>query len=73
MRVTRFVTTGGGAVWLTTTEANRLIRIDPKTREVASASRRTGSRPFALDVSGGDSVWVTLFNSGAVQRVQCYR
>ncbi len=66
-----FVTTGGGAVWLTATAANRLIRIDPKTRKVRERVG-TGSRPFALDVAGGRSVWVTLLNASAVQRVRFY-
>ena len=67
----RFVTTGGRSVWLTATESNRLIRIDPKTREVREGVK-TGSGPFALDVAGGSSVWVTLLNANGVQRVRFY-
>ena len=67
----RFVSTGGGSVWVTATESNRLIRIDPKKRKVRERVK-TGRRPFALDVTRGHSVWVTLLNANAVQRVRFY-
>ena len=60
----RFVATGGGSVWVTATEANRLIRVDPKTRKVRERIK-TGSHPFALDVTTGHSVWVTLLDANA--------
>jgi streptogramin lyase len=65
----RFVSTGGGSVWVTATESDRLIRIDPKKRKVRERVK-TGRRPFALDVTRGRSVWVTLLNANAVQRVR---
>jgi streptogramin lyase len=68
----KFVAVGGGSVWVTATAANRLIRVDPKTRKVRERVK-TGSRPFALAVTRGSSVWVTLLNASAVQRVQFYR
>jgi YVTN family beta-propeller protein len=65
------VTVGGGSVWVTAREANRLIRIDPNTRTTRETIK-TGSRPFALDVSAGNAVWITLLNASAVQRVRFY-
>jgi hypothetical protein len=64
-----FVTTGGGSVWVTARESDRLIRINPRTRKVIERIR-TGSRPFALDVTRCCSVWVTLLDASAVQRVR---
>jgi streptogramin lyase len=66
------VAVGGGSVWVTARAANRLIRIDPR-RRVVREEIRTGSRPFALDVTNGNSVWVTLLNQSAVQRIRFYR
>jgi len=66
------VTVGGGSVWVTARESNRLIRIDPARRRVRERIM-TGSRPFALDVIEGRSVWLTLLNESAVQRVRFYR
>ena len=66
------VTVGGGSVWATAQEAGRLIRIDAKTREVLERID-TGPRPFALDITRGRAVWVTLLDSGGVQRVRFTR
>jgi DNA-binding beta-propeller fold protein YncE/predicted Ser/Thr protein kinase len=66
------VTVGGGAVWATAKEAGRLLRIDPNRRKLVERID-TGSRPFALDVEHGRTVWVTLLDSGAVQPVRIAR
>jgi streptogramin lyase len=66
------VTVGGGSVWATALEAGRLLRIDPVRRKVVERID-TGSRPFALDVEHGRAVWVTLIDSGSVQRVRFSR
>ena len=66
------VAIGGGSVWVTARGADRLIRIDPKTRRVRERIR-TGRRPFALDVTSGSSVWVTLLSENAVQRIRFNR
>ena len=69
------VTVGGGSVWVTARYANKLFRIDPETRRRVEAIE-TGIEPFALDVSGGNSVWVTLVDKqggDGVQRVRFYR
>jgi streptogramin lyase len=63
------VTVGGGSVWATALEAGRLLRIDPNRRMVVERID-TGSRPFALDVEHGRTVWVTLLDSGSVQPVR---
>ena len=66
------ITVGGGSVWATAKEAGKLIRIDAKTRKVLERID-TGSRPFALDVTRGKAVWLTLLDSGGVQRVRFSR
>jgi streptogramin lyase len=66
------VAVGGGSVWATARGADRLIRIDPRSRRVRERIK-TGRGPFALDVTSGSSVWVTLLNENAVQRIRFYR
>ncbi len=66
------VTVGGGSVWATAKEAGRLIRIDAHTRKVLERIE-TGLRPFALDVTRGRAVWLTLLDQDAVQRVRFYK
>ncbi len=66
------VTVGGGSVWATAREAGRLIRVHARTREVLERIE-TGVRPFALDVTRGRAVWLTLLDSNGVQRVRFYR
>jgi streptogramin lyase len=66
------VTVGGGAVWATAKEAGRLLRIDPNRRKLVERID-TASRPFALDVEHGRTVWVTLLDAGAVQPVRIAR
>jgi streptogramin lyase/predicted Ser/Thr protein kinase len=63
---------GGGSVWATARDANRLIRVDPKRRRVID-NIETGNRPFALDVTKGSSVWLTLVKEGSIQRVKFTR
>ncbi len=67
------VAVGGGSVWATAREANRLFRIDPAHRKVEERID-TGSGPYALDVAGGNTVWLTLLDEGdgAIQRVRFY-
>ncbi len=66
------IAVGGGSVWATAREAGRLIRIDARTREVLERID-TGPRPFALDITRGRAVWLTLLDSGGVQRVRFTR
>jgi len=66
------VTVGGGSVWATAKEAGRLIRIDARTRKVVERIE-TGVRPFALDITRGRAVWLTLLDQDGVQRVRFYR
>ncbi len=68
------VTVGGGSVWVTARAANTLFRIRPQPLEIRERIP-TGVEPFALDVSEGSSVWLTLIDQGggAVQRVRFYR
>jgi streptogramin lyase len=66
------VAVGGGSVWATAREANRLIRINPNRRRVID-NVETDGRPFALDVTKGNSVWLTLINDKAIQRVKFTR
>ncbi|HEV7807944.1 MAG TPA: serine/threonine-protein kinase [Solirubrobacteraceae bacterium] len=68
------VAVGGGSVWVTARDANRLFRIDPRKRRVRE-SLETDSEPFALDVTAGHYVYVTLtddITGGGVQRVRFY-
>jgi sugar lactone lactonase YvrE len=68
------VTVGGGSVWVTARGANRLFRIDPKTMKIRERIE-TDSEPFALDVTRGNYVYVTLvddISGGGVQRVRFY-
>ena len=57
---------------MTAKEAGRLIRVDARTRKVRERIE-TGSRPFALDVTQGRAVWLTLLDSNGLQRVRFYR
>ena len=66
------ITVGGGSVWVTAQEAGRLIRISPHTHKVRETID-TASRPFALDVSRGRAVWLTLLDGNGLQRVRFYR
>ena len=66
------LTVGGGSVWATAKEAGKLIRIDAAKRTVLERID-TGSRPFALDITRGRAVWLTLLDSGGVQRVRFTR
>jgi len=66
------VTVGGGSVWVTAKEAGRLIRIDAKTRDVLERID-TGSRPYALDITRGRAVWLTVLDDDGLQRVRFYR
>jgi predicted Ser/Thr protein kinase len=66
------VTVGGGSVWVTAKEAGRLIRIDARTRKVLERID-TGSRPYALDITRGRAVWLTVLDEDGLQRVRFYR
>jgi len=66
------VTVGGGSVWVTAKEAGRLIRIDAKSRKVLERID-TGSRPYALDITRGRAVWITVLDDDGLQRVRFYR
>lgn len=66
------VTVGGGSVWVTAKEAGRLIRIDAKTRKVLERID-TGSRPYALDITRGRAVWITILDENGLQRVRFSR
>ncbi|HEY1539965.1 MAG TPA: hypothetical protein VGF63_11245, partial [Solirubrobacteraceae bacterium] len=65
------VAVGGGSVWVTSEAANQLIRVDPKRLKVRERIR-TGSRPYAIDVTNGHALWLTLLNNSAIQRVRFY-
>ena len=66
------VAVGGGSVWVTAKEAGRLIRIDASTRRVLERID-TGSRPYALDITRGRAVWLTVLDDDGLQRVRFYR
>jgi streptogramin lyase len=66
------VTVGGGSVWVTAKEAGRLIRVDARTRTVLERVE-TGPRPYALDVTRGRAVWLTLLDDNGLQRVSFTR
>ena len=66
------VTVGGGSVWATAKEAGRLIRIDTRTHKVLERID-VGQRPFALAVSRGRAVWLTLIDGDGLQRVRFFR
>jgi predicted Ser/Thr protein kinase len=63
------VTVGGGSVWVTAKEAGRLIRIDARKRKVLERID-TGSRPYALDITRGRAVWITVLDDDGLQRVR---
>ncbi|HVF79069.1 MAG TPA: protein kinase [Solirubrobacteraceae bacterium] len=66
------VAVGGKSVWVTAKEAGRLIRIDADTRKVLERVD-TGSRPYALDITRGRAVWLTVLDDDGLQRVRFYR
>jgi YVTN family beta-propeller protein len=57
----------GGAVWVTSTEANALVRIDPATNRVV-ATVPVGRQPNAVATSG-TSVWVASFLDRTLTRI----
>jgi len=63
------VAVGGGSIWSTARQANQLIRIDPDTRSVVE-NIKTGSRPYALEVTKGTALWLTLLGEDSIQRVK---
>ncbi|MBA3748183.1 MAG: hypothetical protein H0W96_11940, partial [Solirubrobacterales bacterium] len=68
------VAVGRGSVWVTARDANRLFRVDAK-RLAVRERLDTGSEPFAIDLTGGHSLWLTLVDNGSgggVQRVGFY-
>ncbi|MDP2710874.1 MAG: hypothetical protein Q8O56_06615, partial [Solirubrobacteraceae bacterium] len=66
------VTIGGGSLWVTAREAGRLIRIDVRTRRVLERVE-TGARPYALDVTRGRAVWLSILDDNGLQRVRFSR
>ncbi|HEV2786098.1 MAG TPA: hypothetical protein VGV67_06910, partial [Solirubrobacteraceae bacterium] len=66
------VAVGGGSVWVTAKEAGRLIRIDARTRRIIETVD-TGNRPYALDITRGRAVWLTLLDEDGVRRVRFYQ
>ena len=66
------VTVGGGSIWATAREAGRLIRIDARTRKVLERID-TAPRPYALDITRGRAVWLTLLDDNGLQRVRFER
>ena len=66
------ITVGGGSVWTTAKEAGRLIRVDARTHKVLERID-VGQRPFALEVTRGRAVWLTLIDADGVQRVRFFR
>ncbi|MFP5379832.1 MAG: hypothetical protein ACLGHP_08820 [Vicinamibacteria bacterium] len=65
------VAVGGGSVWVSAREAGRVIRIDARTRRVVE-SVETGRRPYALDVTRGEAVWVTLLDDHGLRRIRFF-
>jgi streptogramin lyase len=65
------VAVGGGSVWITARASGQLLRVDPHRRRVVERIA-TGNDPYALDVSRGTAVWLTLVEPNAVQRVRFY-
>ena len=57
---------GAGAIWATGFESGKLIRVDPKTRRVTTAT--VGDGPVGVAVAGG-RVWVANRSSGTVSRI----
>jgi predicted Ser/Thr protein kinase len=66
------VAVGGGSVWVTAKEAGRLIRIVARTRKVLERVD-TGSRPYALDITRGRAVWLTVLDDDGLQRVSFHK
>jgi len=60
------VVSDGGVLWATAAEANKLLRIDPKTRRVTSVS--VGEFPVGVVFADG-SVWVANRSAGTVTKV----
>jgi streptogramin lyase len=63
------VAVGGGSVWVTARTAASLIRIDPRRRRIR-ATIPTGHGPFAVGVYRKRSVWFTVVEDNAIQRVK---
>jgi len=60
---------GGGSVWVTARAAASLLRIDPRAQQVREAIK-TGHGPFDVGVYRGRSVWFTVVEEDAIQRVR---
>ena len=63
------VTTGSGAVWVTSWVPGELFQVDPEAREVVGRPVDTGRGSFAL-AAGDGYVWVTVLNEDALRQVR---
>jgi DNA-binding SARP family transcriptional activator/DNA-binding beta-propeller fold protein YncE len=59
-------------VWVTSSVADALLRIDPSTQTVAARIQPVGNEPSGIAVGGG-SVWVANAADGTVARIDPHR
>jgi YVTN family beta-propeller protein len=59
---------GDGAVWVTSTKGNAVMRIDANTSKVKTPPIRVGNGPSGIDF-GGDRVWVANSQDGTVSTI----
>jgi YVTN family beta-propeller protein len=59
---------GDGAVWVTSTKGNAVMRIDADTSEVKTPPIRVGNGPSGITF-GADRVWVANSEDGTVSRI----
>jgi DNA-binding beta-propeller fold protein YncE len=57
-----------GAVWVTNSGGDSVVRIDPKTNRLSGRPVTTGASPQSLAVGGG-SLWVANHDAGTVTRI----
>jgi serine/threonine-protein kinase len=58
----------GGTLWVTDFDANRVLRLNPRTGEAAGPPIAVGRQPFALALDG-TSAWVTDKGDSTVTRI----
>jgi YVTN family beta-propeller protein len=59
---------GDGAVWVTSTKGNAVMRIDANTSKVKTPPIRVGNGPSGIEF-GGDRVWVANSQDGTVSTI----
>ncbi len=59
----------GGNVWFCQSAGDRLGRVDPASGKITEVSLPTGSRPRRMAIAPDGSLWVTLYGTGKLIKI----